>query len=225
VTDHEGHEGDEGHDVSARVAEVRARIDAAARRAGRDPGEVTLVAATKTVPLGRIAEVVAAGIVELGENRAQELLAKAPALADRAVRWHFIGRVQRNKVRPLAPWVGVWHSIDRLDLAAAVARLEVRPSVLVQVNVDDDPAKGGCLPEDAPALVEALRRQGLEPAGLMTVPRLGPDPRPSFARLRALAGMLGVHELSMGMSDDFETAIGEGATIVRIGRALFGPRS
>jgi pyridoxal phosphate enzyme (YggS family) len=204
------------------VASVRARIDAAAARAGRDPSEVTLVAATKTVDAERVRAVVAAGVPDVGENRAQELLEKAPVVD--GARWHFVGTLQRNKVRALAPWVVCWHSVDREALGAEIARRAAGAHVLVEVNVAGEPQKGGCAPTQAPGLVDVLRSQGLEVDGLMTVPPADGDPRPWFADLRELAERLGLRELSMGMTADFEIAVEEGATMVRVGRALFGER-
>jgi pyridoxal phosphate enzyme (YggS family) len=208
-------------DVSAAVAQVRARIAAAAARAGRDPDTITLVAATKTVAAERIAAVIGAGVVDVGENRAQELTAKAPALADTPARWHFIGRLQRNKVRALAPWVECWQSVDRDELGEEIARRAPGARVLVEVNLGVEPQKAGCAPSDAPGLVDALRARRLQVAGLMAVPPAGDDPRRWFARLRELGAHLELGELSMGMTDDFEVAVEEGATMVRVGRALF----
>jgi pyridoxal phosphate enzyme (YggS family) len=208
--------------VAERVVEVRERIAAAAARAGREPAEVTLVAATKTVDVGRVQQVVDAGVVDVGENRAQELLAKT---AVQGARWHFLGQLQRNKVRQLAPWVGCWQSVDRVELGAEIARRAPGARVLVEVNVGEEPQKGGCAPAAVPALVDALRADGLEVVGLMTVPPHGDDPRRWFAGLREQAASLGLPELSMGMTDDFELAVEEGATMVRMGRALFGPRA
>jgi pyridoxal phosphate enzyme (YggS family) len=206
------------------VAEVRSRIAAAAERAGRDPAAVTLVAATKTVPAELIAQVVAAGVVDVGENRAQELVAKAPALEGTAARWHFLGQLQRNKVRAVAPWVVCWQSVDRAELGTEIARRAPGARVLVEVNLAGEPAKGGCRPPDAGSLADALRADGLDVVGLMAVPPADDDPRPWFARLRELGAALELPELSMGMSGDFEVAVEEGATMVRVGRALFGPR-
>ena len=213
--------------AAQRVAAVRERIAAAAARAGRDPSEVTLVAASKTVAAPRIAEVLAAGVAEVGENRAQELLAKAPELSDEPTppSWHFLGQLQRNKVAALAPWVGCWQSVDREPLGVAIARRAPGARVLVEVNLGREPRKGGCDPDDAGALVDALGALGLHVDGLMTVPPHDREPRRWFAALRELAARLGVPELSMGMTEDFETAVEEGATIVRVGRALFGERS
>lgn len=213
-------------DAARRVGEVRDRIEAAARRAGRDPAGVTLVAATKTVAAARIADVLALGVVDVGENRAQELLAKAPVLAaePESPRWHFVGRLQRNKVAALAPWITRWQSVDRQPLGAAIARRCPGASVLMEVNLGDEAQKGGCAPEEASALADELRDLGLRVDGLMTVHPQDDEPRRWFAGLRDLAARLELPELSMGMTDDFEVAIEEGATTVRVGRALFGER-
>jgi PLP dependent protein len=217
-------------DLAAAITEVRSRIDGAARRAGREPDAVRLVAATKTVPAERVAEAVALGVTDVGENRAQELLAKADTLAAPApspraeVCWHFLGRLQRNKVRSLTGRVAWWQSVDREPLGVAIARHAPGARVLVEVNLADEPQKGGCAPSDAGRLADALRESGLRVEGLMTIPPEGDDPRPWFAALRELGGDLGVHHLSMGMTDDYEIAVEEGATMVRIGRAIFGAR-
>jgi pyridoxal phosphate enzyme (YggS family) len=205
---------------------VRGRVVDAAERAGRAPDAVTLVGATKTVDSPLIAAALDAGLVDVGENRAQELLAKAPALAGRAVaqRWHFLGALQRNKVRALAEWVTCWQSVDRLALGRTIAQHAPGARVLVEVNVANEPQKAGCAVDEAPGLVDELRALGLDVAGLMTMPPHGDDPRPWFARLREVGERLAVSELSMGMTDDFEAAIGEGATMVRVGRAIFGER-
>jgi PLP dependent protein len=216
-------------DVAAAITEVRSRIAGAARRAGREPETVRLVAATKTVPAERVAEAVALGVTDVGENRARELLAKADTLATLPstpadVCWHFLGRLQRNKVRSLAGRVTWWQSVDREVLRVAIARHAPGAQVLVEVNLADEPQKGGCAPADAGRLADALREPGLRVEGLMTIPPEGDDPRRWFAALRELGGELGVHHLSMGMTDDFEIAVEEGATMVRIGRAIFGAR-
>ena len=210
--------------IATRVAEVRERIAAAERRAGRDPGSVRLVAATKTQSVALIAEVIGAGVRDIGENRAQELAAKAPELAHLDPIWHFIGKLQRNKINVLVPWVQWWESIDRIELAVALVSRGANPKTLVEVNVAGEPQKGGCSVAEAPALVEAIRALGLEVAGLMMVAPIGKAPRPYFAALRELARRLEMRELSMGMSADFEAAIAEGATIVRVGTGLFGLR-
>lgn len=213
--------------IAAALAEVRGRIDAAARRAGRDPADVLLIGASKTVAAERLTEALDAGLTDLGENRAQELLAKAPVLAGHASppTWHFVGQLQRNKVTGLVPWVRCWHSVDRYTLGEAIARRVPGARVLVEVNLDAEPRKGGCAPDDAEALVEALRGLDLDVAGLMTVAPQAGDPHRWFAALRDLATTLELRELSMGMSNDFEAAIEEGATMVRVGRAIFGVRA
>ncbi len=217
-------------DVGVRVAEVRERMVAAARRAGREPADITLVAATKTVEVARIRAALDAGVTDVGENRAQELLAKAPSLAEArgpeadAPRWHFLGALQRNKVRALAPWVSCWQSVDRASLGTELAKRVPGARVLVEVNLGEEPQKAGCAPPEVPALVDDLRARGLVVEGLMTVPPHGDDPRPWFARLRALGEAVAAPGLSMGMTDDYEVAIEEGATIVRVGRAIFGAR-
>jgi PLP dependent protein len=208
--------------VADAVLSVRARIDAAAARVGRDPSQVTLVAATKTVGAELVRAVIAAGVPDVGENRAQELLEKAPVIG--GARWHFVGTLQRNKVRALAPWIACWHTVDRDALGAEVARRAPGAHVLVEVNLAEEAQKGGCTPGQAPALVDTLRSHGLAVDGLMTVPPAAGDPRRWFAALRELATRLGVSELSMGMTGDFEVAVEEGATMVRVGRALFGER-
>jgi pyridoxal phosphate enzyme (YggS family) len=206
------------------VGGVRHRIAAAARRAGRDPATVTLVAATKTVAPELVRAAVEHGVVDVGENRAQELLAKVPACADLPVRWHFLGRLQRNKVRALAPHVAWWQTVDRAALGDEVARRAPGASVLVEVNLAGEPQKGGCAPADVPALVAALDDRGLLVRGLMTVPPDDGEPRRWFAALRELGTRSALPELSMGMSGDYEVAVEEGATMVRVGRALFGAR-
>ena len=211
--------------IAQRWAEVDDRIEAAAQRSGRDRDDVRVVAATKTVPLAPIRELLAAGCTDLGENRAQELLAKAPDLADDAgVTWHFIGPVQRNKVNGLAPWVTWWHTVDRPALVTALGTRVPGASVLLEVNVAGEPQKAGCDPESVGRLAESARAAGLDVLGLMAIPPHPGDPRRWFAALADLAASEGLPELSMGMSEDYEVAIEEGATIVRLGRVLFGPR-
>ncbi len=210
--------------IADRVAQVRERIADAERRAGRPPGCVRLIAATKTRSIAEIEAVIGAGVVDLGENRAQELVAKAPALADRDPVWHFIGGLQRNKINQLRPWVAWWQTVDGPALADALLDRVGRPRVLVEVNVAGEAQKGGCEPSAAGPLVDRLRARGAEVAGLMTVAPAVGDPRPVFATLRALAERLDLAELSMGMSGDLEAAIDEGATMVRVGTGLFGPR-
>jgi hypothetical protein len=210
-----------GSEVAAAVARVRGRIAAAAARAGRDPAGVRLVAATKTVSVDRVEAVVAAGVSDVGENRAQELLTKT---AVTGATWHFLGRLQRNKVRALAPWVAWWQSVDRVPLGLEIARHAPGARVLVEVNLGEEAQKGGCPPRDVGGLVETLTAAGLAVSGLMTVPPHDGEPRRWFAALRELAARLDLAELSIGMTDDFEAAVEEGATMVRVGRALFGAR-
>ncbi|MFM8303880.1 MAG: YggS family pyridoxal phosphate-dependent enzyme [Actinomycetota bacterium] len=218
-------------DLAGRWAEVRWRVAEAAERAGRDPAAVRIVAATKTVPVERLRPLLDVGCTDLGENRAQELVAKAPTLAGapgeppaRVPTWHFIGPVQRNKVKALAPWVRYWHTLDRPALAEAIATHAPAATVLVQVNLAREPQKAGCDPDEVAGLVAAAERAGLTVVGLMTVPPLGADPRPWFADLAARADALGLPERSMGMSEDFEVAVEEGATMIRVGRVLLGDR-
>lgn len=215
-----------------------ARIGTAARRAGRDPAAVTLVAVSKTVPAGRVRAAVAAGLDVLGENRVQEAAAKIPEV-DGAC-WHLLGPLQANKARRAVELFDVIQSLDSLDIARRLDRIagEARPGrplpVLVQVNVADDPAKAGFGPDEAAAALDELASlRNLRIDGLMTIGRLtatAEDARPTFRALRELSAALRATEprlgpaLSMGMSDDFEVAVEEGATIVRVGRALFGER-
>lgn len=210
--------------VAANLERVRARIAAA----GGEPDRITICAVTKGQPQAAVEAALACGLVDLGENYAQELVAKAgaPSLASVPVRWHAIGRLQRNKVAALAPHVALWQTLDRPQLAEAIARRAPGAAVLVQVDATGEPGKGGCAPADAPALVEDALGRGLEVRGLMSV---GPtdasiDPRRGFEQVRALAADLGLAELSMGMSRDLEQAVAAGATIVRPGTALFGAR-
>ncbi len=216
--------------VAEQLAEVRERVGAAARSAGREPHAVTLVVVTKEVGLDGVRAALAAGAVDLGENRAQELVTKAGTLArdedapTRALRWHFIGRLQRNKVRAAAPYVALWQSIDRAELAVELGHRVSGAAVLVQVNVTGEAQKGGCSPDEAEALVDMCRAHGCHVEGLMTVPPAVGDPRPVFARLRRMTDDLHLRVCSMGMSGDFELAITEGATMVRVGAAIFGPR-
>jgi PLP dependent protein len=219
-------------------ARVLERIARAAQRAGRDPAGVTLVAVSKTVPAERIQAAIDAGLRELGENRVQEAAAKIPATSGGA--WHLIGPLQSNKAGRAVELFGTIQSVDSLDLARRLDRLagERAPGrplpVLLQVNVADDPAKAGFAPAAVTgALPSLLGLPNLRVDGLMTIGPLVESPdaaRPTFVALRRLAEALrAAHAglgpaLSMGMSDDFEVAVEEGATIVRVGRAIFGER-
>lgn len=211
------------------LARVRDRIHAACRRSGRDPAGVTLVAVTKSAGDADVEALLDLGVRDLGESRAVEGSARALRFGG-DVRWHFIGRLQTNKSAKVAAAFQVLHSLDRPALAEdlekkCAARNRTLPA-FVQVNVSGEASKGGFRPEDAAAAVAGLRsdRPHLEVAGLMTMAPAGEpeEARPYFRRLRELAAACGVPGLSMGMTGDFETAIEEGATHIRVGTALFG---
>lgn len=207
--------------VAERLVEIQERITGA----GGDLDRIRIVAATKGQPVARAQEAIAAGVTDLGETKAQELVAKAEVLE--GARWHFIGRLQRNKVRQVAGFVHLWHSVDRLSLAAEIARRAPGAAVLVQVNVSGAEQQGGCAPERVPSVVEGCADLGLDVQGLMAIGPLASEPevRGAYARVRALADQHGLRECSMGMSGDLEAAVAEGATIVRVGTDLLGPRS
>jgi pyridoxal phosphate enzyme (YggS family) len=223
-------------DIGANVARVRARIAEAALRSGRRPESVVLVGVTKTVGVDRVRDLVACGVHECGENRVQEARAKVPELPE--VTWHLIGSLQRNKVKEALRLFQVVHSVDSLGLAAELSRRSAeregaRPvDVLIQVNISLEPQKHGAPLDEAEHLVaRAHRLPGLRVRGFMGMAPLVSTPeeaRPYFRRLRELRDRVrdalpgaGPGELSMGMTDDFEVAIEEGATMVRVGRALF----
>lgn len=208
-------------EVGERLGTIRARIAAA----GGDPERVTVIGVTKGFDRSAPAVAAEAGLVDLGESYAQETVVKA-ADGPPGVRWHFVGRLQRNKVRQVAPYVSLWHSVDRAALGTEIAKRAPGAAVLAQVNISGEDTKGGCAPEETGTLVADLRRSGLEVRGLMAIAQRGPHEAASgFALLRDLAHDLGLPELSMGMSDDLEQAVAAGATMVRIGTALFGPRT
>lgn len=205
-----------------------ARVDAALRRAGRDASSVTLVAVTKTRPLDDVLAAYAAGLRHFGENRVQEAEEKFPRLPGDSVK-HLVGPLQSNKANKAARLADVLHAVDSADIARRLARAAAnegrRLAVYVEVNTGAEESKAGVLPAGAPALVEAVRGlPSLDLLGLMAIPPPG-DTRPHFVALRSLAASLGLTGLSMGMSDDLEAAIEEGATVVRVGTALFGSRS
>ncbi len=215
-------------EIAANLAAVTARIESAARRAGRDPAGVTLVAITKTKPLEDLLAAWEAGVRHFGENRVQEAEAKFPHLPPGAVR-HLVGPVQSNKANRAARVADVLHAVDSADVARRLARAAAaegrRLAVYVEVNTGGEETKAGVRPAEAPALVEAARAlPELDVLGLMAIPPPG-DTRPHFVALRRLAEPLGLAGLSMGMSDDFEAAVEEGATVVRVGTALFGTRA
>jgi pyridoxal phosphate enzyme (YggS family) len=209
----------------AGLSEARERIAAAAARAGRDAGEVEIVAATKYVALEDMAEVADMGITRVGENRAQDLQAKHAAYGDRFT-WDFIGHLQSRKVRDVLPLVERIHSVGSESVLARLERhLDLaRPGleVLVEVNVAGEEGKSGIAPGELPGFLE---RCPIAPAGLMTMPPLHGDSRRWFAALRDLASEHGLRHLSMGTSQDFEVAVEEGATIVRLGSVLFRSRN
>jgi PLP dependent protein len=215
-------------DASARLESVRAGMARAAKLAGRRPGEVTLIAVSKTHPPQAIEELIGAGQRDFGENRVQEAQAKWPELRARFadVRLHLVGRLQSNKAEEAIALFDAIHSVDRPSLVAALekgmAKAGRRPDCFVQVNIGDEPQKGGCAVADLPALLE--RAKSLPVAGLMAIPPADVEPAPYFALLAKLARRHGVTGLSMGMSADYETAVMVGATHVRVGTALFGER-
>ncbi|WP_210529257.1 YggS family pyridoxal phosphate-dependent enzyme [Rubellimicrobium arenae] len=210
---------------------IRDRLSAAEARAARTPGSVTLIAVSKVQPEERVRAVLAAGQRIFGENRVQEAQARwEPLRAEFAgVGLHLIGPLQTNKARAAVELFGAIHTLDRLRLAETLARLAQErgrsPEVFVQVNTGREPQKAGCLPEEADALVARARALDLPVRGLMCIPPEGEDPVPHFRMLRDMAGHNGLDGLSMGMSGDFEAAIAEGATHVRVGSAIFGARA
>ena len=220
------------HDVTAGLQSVRERIARSCERVGRDPASVTLVAVSKGHPAATIAAAAAAGVRHFGENRIQEALPKIEEATGASVEatWHLVGHLQSNKAKAAASAFDVIHSVDsarllaRLDTAAPAPR-----DVLLQVNVAAEPQKQGIAPDEVEAFVQAARAAGsLRLRGLMTIAPIAADPeevRPVFRALRALAERFDLPELSMGMTDDFEVAIEEGATLVRVGRAIFGERA
>ncbi|MCS0495144.1 YggS family pyridoxal phosphate-dependent enzyme [Ancylobacter sp. MQZ15Z-1] len=219
--------------VVHRLAEVRARIERACRDAGRAPDEVHLVAVSKTFEAAHIAPAIEAGQRLFGENRVQEAKGKWPALraAHPDIELHLIGPLQTNKVREALALFDVIHTLDRPSLAAALAkelaRPEARPAprLLVQVNTGEEPQKAGVAPEEADAFIATCRdTHGLAVEGLMCIPPADEPAAPHFALLATIARRNGLSTLSMGMSGDFETAIGLGATYVRVGSAIFGGR-
>ncbi|HET6873304.1 MAG TPA: YggS family pyridoxal phosphate-dependent enzyme [Acidimicrobiales bacterium] len=225
--------------LAARVADVQRRV----RDSGGDPDRMRIVAVTKGFGPEAVQAAQAAGLADVGENYAQELLAKAESLANAeliteaeepaaagaslaGIRWHFLGPVQRNKVKGLAPLVGTWHGIDREAAADAVAGAAPGSEVMVQVNVTGDANRPGCHPDEVDRLVAHVRTLPLDLSGLMAVgpAEVGEGSRSCFRWLATKARELGLRELSMGMSEDFEMAVSEGATTLRLGRVLFGDR-
>jgi pyridoxal phosphate enzyme (YggS family) len=218
-------------DIERNLADVSARIALAAGRAGRPAHDITLVAVTKTQAVDRIDTAWTAGLRDFGENRVQEAKAKIDALrgSGRAARWHLVGHLQRNKVPAAIGLFDILHTVDSERLAEAIsAHAKVPVRVLIEVNVAGEVSKFGVAPPDVLKLAERVGRlPGLDLAGLMTVAPQADHPddvRPVFRTLRQLGDAAGLHELSMGMTDDFEVAVEEGSTLVRVGRAIFGAR-
>ncbi len=226
--------------IATNLAAVRARIDAAARAAGRDPASIRLVAVSKTFPIEAVREAAAAGQQDFGENRVQEALQKIASSSELQIRWHLIGHLQSNKARKAAAFACI-QSVDGLELLTrldeAATAQGARPDILVQVDLAGEATKYGAPPEEARQIVRAATKcRALRLAGLMVLPPFLDDPeqvRPYFARLREFrdelargdADAASLRELSMGMSHDFEVAVQEGATLVRVGTAIFGRRS
>lgn len=217
--------------ISENLRTLRARIAAAAERAGRDPRDITLVGVTKTHGPDAVAAAIAAGLTDCGENRIQEAAPKVAALRaqDLRPRWHLVGHLQRNKVAAALELFDVIHSVDSLPLAESISARASHPvAVLLEVNVAAEPSKHGVAPTEAASIAERIAAlPNVDLQGIMTVAPQADDPesvRPVFRALRQLRDSLGLRELSMGMTDDFEIAIKEGATILRVGRAIFGPR-
>jgi uncharacterized pyridoxal phosphate-containing UPF0001 family protein len=208
-----------GNDVAARLAVVRDRIVAA----GGDPERVRVLAVTKGFGPEAVTAARAAGLCDLGENYGAELLEKAPGPP--GTHWHFLGTVQRNKVRALAPLVDVWQGLARFVEGERIAREAPGARVLVQVDYTGQPGRNGCAPDEVAALVSSLSGLDLVVEGLMTVAPQGADAPAAFGSLRRLADALDLPERSMGMSEDLEPAVAAGSTMVRVGRALFGERS
>lgn len=208
-------------EVAGRLAAVRLRIE----RAGGDPAHIRVLAVTKGFGIEAVRAASDAGLHDVGENYAAELVAKAGAPVASDVVWHFLGAVQRNKVAALAPIVGVWQSVAREAEGARIARFAPGARVLVQVDATGLPGRNGCPPEETGDLVSRLTDLGLDVRGLMTVAAPGAAAaKDAFGSVARLADQLGLEERSMGMTEDLEAAVEAGTTMVRVGRALFGDR-
>jgi len=215
-------------EIRANLAAVNARIEAACRKANRKRDEVTLVAVSKTFPAEAVTNAIAAGATHVGENKVQEAREKKP-LVQGTARWHLIGHLQSNKAKDAVRVFDVIETVDSVELAEKIAKAALavgkRQEILLQVNVGREEQKSGADPNDVPALArEVAAVEGVSLRGLMAIPPFDQDPRPHFRAMRELQQRTGVAELSMGMSEDFEIAIEEGSTIVRVGRAIFGAR-
>ncbi len=223
--------------IEKNLHHVRQRIEGAAMKAGRDPNTITLVAVSKLKPAPMIREAYGAGQRAFGENYAQDMVDKAKQLADLDIEWHFIGHLQRNKAKIVAPIAACVESVDSVPLAEALDRRAGRPlDILIEVNIGQEETKAGVAEDDLPPLIaDCTRFKRLNLKGLMIIPPYMPDPeasRPYFQKLRTVLERINeqklaphpLTELSMGMSHDFEVAIEEGATMVRVGTAIFGER-
>ncbi|KZE95497.1 hypothetical protein AVP42_00257 [Agromyces sp. NDB4Y10] len=216
--------------LADRLHSVRAGIEDAARDAGRDPGGITTIVVTKFQPVSLIRELAALGVRDVGENRHQEAQAKAAELGDLGLRWHFVGQLQSKKARQVRAYASAIHSVDRESLVDALRSEEASVDCFVQVNLTDDPGRGGVAPDALETLVEkVLETPGLELRGLMAVAPLGEPARPAFANVRTMSERVRrlapeATSLSMGMSHDYRDAILEGATHLRIGTAITGNR-
>lgn len=227
--------------ISDNINTLRERLARACERSGRSPSGVTLVAVAKTFPSAAVREALDAGVADVGENYVQELLAKRQDIPAPEVRWHYIGHLQSNKVRNLAPWIHMIHALDSLSLAQEIDRRASASGrvieCLIEVNTTGEETKFGVSPGGLKAFVRSLEPfRNISLGGLMTIGPFLPDPegsRPMFRRLRELKDEIGalgqenvtMRHLSMGMTGDFEVAVDEGATLIRIGTAIFGPRT
>ena len=226
-------------EIAANLADLRVRVERACETAQRDPGEITIIAITKTFPASDIGLLAELGLTDVGENRDQEAAQKHEQCSGLALRWHFVGQLQRNKAKSVAHYADVVHSVDRVELVDALSRAAVGAGrtigALVQVDLDPpavaDPGRGGVAPDRVGGLADAIvAAAGLELGGVMAVAPLDRDPDEPFARLATIAAELraqhpGASMVSAGMTGDFESAIRHGATHLRIGSALLGRRS
>lgn len=224
--------------IAENLAEVRERISQAIQKSGRKPDSVRLITVSKQISIDRIEEARTAGAVAFGENKIQEAIPKIEQMGAEGISWHFIGHLQKNKVKFLDERFDLIHSVDSFELAEKIAKhcqSENRVQrILLQVNVSGEAAKFGMEPDELKKQITGFSKlQGVQVEGLMTIPPFDSDPENSrrhFSRLRELREQcekengLSLHELSMGMSHDFEVAVEEGATLVRVGTAIFGPR-
>jgi len=223
--------------IADNLNHVMERIRGAARKAGRDPGDITLICVTKKVEVKKIKEAISGGARAFGENYVQEAAEKIKKIKDGTVRWHFIGHLQKNKVKQAVELFDVIHTVDSLPLAALINKKAEKPmDVLIQVNIGGETTKGGAPPSEVVELARAISKlENLRLRGLMAIPPPTADPeaaRPYFITIRRLAERVNreripgvtMKDLSIGMSADFHVAIEEGATMVRVGTAVFGPR-